>query len=413
MWVTLLVLVPGVLVAAVLGLFAFMSLTATPLHPNPQDLPSVTRAAPLPKWASAVEQGRALARASLLEQNLPGLSVAVGVDGDIVWAEGLGSADLGLHELDFTGNLALGKAGQPNPNQVGVTPDTRFRIVGVSMALTSAAVGLLVERGRLTLDDEIRAHVPEFPQKQWPVTLRQLMGHVAGISNDPGDEAPLMARCARTVDGLRELDRFAERALLFEPGTQYHYSTYGWVLVSAAVEAAAHESFFEFMRKQVFEPLGMHDTLPESWTEPIRDRAAFYFPRFAADTRYGPDLVREGDHSCFAGGGAFLSTPSDLVRFGMAITSGTLLAPATIALLQTSQRLASGEETGSGLGWKLDTLPLSGGPARVARQDDRRSVGGSTSLITFPERGLVVAVTSNITFADTSSLALKIAQAFR
>jgi hypothetical protein len=97
----------------------------------------------------------------------------------------------------------------------------------------------------------------------------------------------------------------------------------------------------------------------------------------------------------------------------MAITSGTLLAPATIALLQTSQRLASGEETGSGLGWKLDTLPLSGGPARVARQDDRRSVGGSTSLITFPERGLVVAVTSNITFADTSSLALKIAQAFR
>jgi CubicO group peptidase (beta-lactamase class C family) len=413
MWVTLLVLGPGLLVAAVLGVFAFMSFTATPLHPNPQELPSVTQAAPLPKWVNAVAQARAIARAGVIEQNLPGLSVAVGVDGAIVWAEGVGSADLGSHELDFTGQLALGKAGTPNPKRVGVTPDTRFRIIGVSMALTSAAVGLLVESGRLKLDDEIRTYVPEFPQKQWQVTIRQLMGHLAGISNDGGDEAPLMARCARTVDGLHELDRFAERELRFEPGTQYRYSTYGWVLVSAAIEKAAHESFFNFMRKEIFEPLGMHDTLPESWTEPIRNRATFYHPRFAADTRYGPDLVREGDHSCFAGGGAFLSTPSDLVRFGMAFTSGKLLTPATIATLQTPQRLASGEDTGSGLGWKIETLPLADGPARAARQDDRRSVGGSTSFLTFPERGLVVAVMSNITFADTSSIALKVAQAFR
>lgn len=413
MWVTLLVLGPALLVAFVLGLFAFMSFTATPLHPNPQDLPSVTQSAPLPKWAKAVEQARASARAAVIEQNLPGLSVAVGVDGDIVWAEGIGSADLGSHDLDFTGQLALGKAGTPNPNRAGVTPDTRFRIVGVSMALTSAAAGLLVENGRLKLDDEVRTYVPEFPQKQWPVTIRQLMGHLAGISNDGGDEAPLMARCARTVDGLNELDRFAERELRFEPGTQYRYSTYGWVLVSAAIEKAAHESFFNFMRKEIFEPLGMRNTVPEAWQEPIRNRATFYHPRFAGDSRYGPDLVREGDHSCFSGGGAFLSTPSDLVRFGMAMNGGKLLKPATVAMLQTSQRLASGEETGTGLGWKLETLPLTDGPARVARQDDRRSVGASTSFLTFPERGLVVAVMSNITFADTSSIALKVAQAFR
>jgi CubicO group peptidase (beta-lactamase class C family) len=97
----------------------------------------------------------------------------------------------------------------------------------------------------------------------------------------------------------------------------------------------------------------------------------------------------------------------------MAFTSGKLLTPATIATLQTPQRLASGEDTGSGLGWKIETLPLADGPARAARQDDRRSVGGSTSFLTFPERGLVVAVMSNITFADTSSIALKVAQAFR
>ena len=98
-----------------------------------------------------------LARASLLGQNLPGLSVAVGVGGDIVWAEGFGWADI--------------------EKRVPVAPGMRFRTGGVSMALTSAAVGLLLEKGRLNLDVEIQTYVPAFPEKQWPVTLRHLMGH--------------------------------------------------------------------------------------------------------------------------------------------------------------------------------------------------------------------------------------------
>ena len=207
------------------------------------------------------------------------MSVAVGVGGDIVWAEGFGWADL--------------------ENRVPVAPEMRFRIGTASTALTSAAVGLLLEKGRLKLDDEIQTYVPEFPKKQWPVTLRQLMGHLAGVRNDGGDEGPLFSeRCERPVDGLRH---FAERPLLFEPGTQYRYSSYGWILVSAAVEAAADEPFLTFMRKQIFEPLGMDDTMADSATEPIPDRATPYFPRFAADPRYGPDLMRQIDYSCYAG----------------------------------------------------------------------------------------------------------------
>ena len=85
--------------------------------------------------------------------------------------------------------------------------------------------------------------------------------------------------------------------------------------MSAAVEAAANEPFLTFMRKQIFEPLGMDDTMADSATEPIPDRATSYFPRFAADPRYGPDPMREVDYSCYAGASVFLSTPSDLVRF--------------------------------------------------------------------------------------------------
>jgi serine beta-lactamase-like protein LACTB len=389
-WLALLALPPVLLAAFVAGLFVYVNATVKPLHPDPKNVPSVTQSSPSPKWSEAVEQGRQLARASLTGQNLPGLSVAVGAGGEIVWAEGFGWADL--------------------EKRVPVAPGMRFRTGGASMALTSAAVGLLLEKGRLHLDAEIQTYVPSFPEKQWPVTLRQLMGHLAGVRTDGGDEEPLFSeRCERTIDGLK---RFAEIPLQLEPGTRYKYSTLGWILVSAAVEAAAGEPFFNFMATQIFKPLGMRDTTPDSATEPIPDQATFYYPRFGGDTRYGPEPAREGNYSCFAGAGAFLSTPSDLVRFGMAIRSGTLLQPATVKMLQTPQQLASGEETGYGLGWDLEPASVAGQPTRMVGHDGEFFIGGSTSFITLPERGIVVAVTTNTSFADTSGVALTIAQAF-
>ena len=198
----------------------------------------------------------------------------------------------------------------------------------------------------------------------------------------------------------------------FEPGTQYRYSSYGWILVSAAVEAVADEPFLTFMQKQIFDPLGMDDTRADSATKPILDRATSYFPKFAADPRYGPDLMRPIDYSCYAGSSVFLSTPSDLVRFALAINSGKLLQPATVQLLQTSQRLPSGQETGYGLGWDLETVQLAGKQTRWVGHDGTSLGGMVASLMTFPEHGIVVSVTSNISYADTESLAVKIAEAF-
>jgi CubicO group peptidase (beta-lactamase class C family) len=269
---------------------------------------------------------------------------------------------------------------------------------------------VLLDRNRLSLDEKIQTYVRDFPEKPWPVTLRQVMGHVAGIRNDGGDEGPLYGiRCDRTIEGLRP---FADRDLLFEPGTQFHFSSYGWILMSAAVEAAAQEPFAAFMRAQIFEPLEMRDTKADSSTEPIANRATSYFPRFAADPNYGPDISRPIDLSCYAGAGAFLSTPSDLVRFGLAVNNGTLLQPATAQLLQSSQRLTSGEETGYGLGWDTETVDLGGTPTRWVGHDGTVLGGRVASLITFPDRGLVVAVMSNTSYADTESIALRIARVF-
>ncbi len=401
-WLALIVGAIGLPLSAILGLWAYKSVTTPILHPDPQQIRSVTHSDPSPKWTAAVERGREIMRAGLTQQNPPGLTVAVGVDGGIVWAEGFGWADL--------------------ENQVPVSPDTGFRVADASKMLTSAAVGLLLENNTLHLDDEIQVYVPEFPKKPWPVTLRQLMAQMAGVTTDHGGEAPLSnppsgegslaGRCERTIDGLH-LDGFAERELLFEPGTRYSPSSYGWVLVSAAVEAAANEPFFAFMRTRVFKPLGMRDTTIDVATDTIPSRAKFYWPRFglAADTRYGPKPSRAGDYSCYAGAAAFLSTPSDLVRFGIGINR--LLKPGTVQLLQTPQHLSSGAETGYGLGWDLETLPLEGHPTRMAGHGSKGEfIGGTTSLMTFPERGVVVAVMSNISFADTKSIALNIAESF-
>ena len=375
---------------AIAGLWVYVSATATPLHPNAQDVSSVTHSAPSSKWNGAVEEARQVARAHLVDQNLPGLSVAVGDGGEIVWAEGFGWAGL--------------------DNKTPVAPETRFRIGTASTPLTSAAAGLLMEQGRLNLDEPIQKHVPEFPEKQWPVTLRQVMGHVAGLPNDGGDEGELFAQhCDRPVDALQH---FAGRSLRFEPGTEYRYSNYGWIVVSAAIEAAADELFLTFMRQRIFEPLGMADTDADSSNEATGDRATSYFPRFAADPRYGPDVMREIDLSCYTGSSVFVSTPSDLVRFAMAINSGKLLKPETVQLLQAPQRLTSGEETGYGLGWDLETVTIAGKQTRVVGHDGDLLGGMTSSLMTFPEQGIVVSVTSNTSYADTSALALKIAEAF-
>ncbi len=389
-WLIVLLSAIGLVPVAILGLYAYIVATATPVHPDSNAVPTASHTAPAGTWAGAADEARRIARASLVEQNLPGLSIAVGAGGQLVWAEGFGWADV--------------------ERRLPVVPETKFRIGTASTALTAAAAGLLLDRGQLRLDERIQAYVPEFPEKQWPVTLRQVMGHTAGIRNDGGDEGPLLSEhCARPVEALKA---FGEDPLRFEPGTEYRFSRYGWILVSAAIEAAAKEPFLLFMQRQVFEPLGMNATTSDSLTEPIEGRATFYFPRFAADPGYGLDLMREVDYSCYAGASAFVSTPSDLVRFGIAMERGTLLEPETVRLLQTSQRLPSGKDTGYGLGWDLERADVAGAATDLIGHDGDSLGGPLASLWIIPRHGLVIAVTSNTSYADTPGLAVRIAEAF-
>jgi CubicO group peptidase (beta-lactamase class C family) len=405
------------LIVAIGALPSFLWATAKPLHPEPQNAPSAVQSEPSPQWAAAVGRARQIVRAVLSEQNLPGLSVAVGVGGDIVWAEGFGWADVETH--------------------APVTPETRFRMGTASTALTAAAVGVLLEKDRVRLDEEIQAYVPQFPKKPWPVTLRQLLQNVSGVGIAATNDWRLSSRrCERVAEAL---PAFADDPLLFQPGTQVRQSPHGWVLVSAAVDAAAEQPFLSFMRDQVFQPLGMADTGAESAKEENPERigeeaedpppfraireviiepwrvvtgsqgeaaapegtrpAPYYVPQFGPHPvyRYALHVASPRNLSCYAGSMAFFSTPSDLVRFELGMNSGKLLRPATVQSLEAFGRTAGGYD-GELLGIKVSF--------------DRELAGVKVmSVVTARERGIVVAAMSNIS-SDMSTVARKVGDAF-
>ena len=312
---------------------------------------------------STISAARARIVDSMAKAGVPGVSITVLRHGRRIWSEGLGFADL--------------------EQRVRVTPLTRFRIGSVSKSLTAAALGLLVEAGRLDLDAPVQRYVPGFPVKRWPITSRQLGGHVAGIRHYRGDEFLSMRRYATVDEGLAI---FRDDPLEFEPGTQYLYSSYGWNLLSAVIEGASGERYLDFMRTRVFLPLGLRQIVPDHPDSIIAFRARWYTG--ARDSLANAPYV---DQSYKWAGGGFLSTTEDLAIFGQAMLAGTLLKPATFALLTTAQRTRDGKDTGYGIGWGVGRDRA--GRRRIAHSGG--STGGTAYLILYPDDGLVLAMLAN------------------
>lgn len=415
----LVLLAPFLVAAVVASIWVYVSLTEKPLYDAADRVPSVTPAAR--EQAGAAALARQAVRESIAEQNLPGVSVAVGVRGEIVWAEGFGYANL------WRGERA--------------SPQHRFRLGTASTLLASAAAGLLIEQGRLRVDEEIQHYVPSFPRKQWPITVRALMGHTAGLA-DGG--LPRREHCTSAAEALQRVE---DPRQVLQPGRGFRPSLTGWMLVSAAMEAAAGKPFPELIREQVLDPLQMRDTVVDPGPDPalvegedpppailfrelIRDPeaelhnragraaraaeklAAYYAPRFRKNPRHGRHMMRLMDCSCLMGAGAYWSTPSDLVRLAMAVTGGRLLRAETVDLLSMPQPLSTGELIDYGLGWQTWSVPLAGKPVRATGLDGELAGAPVATVIAFPNPGLAVAVAANILHADTHSIAVKVAQAF-
>jgi serine beta-lactamase-like protein LACTB len=325
------------------------------------------------RYTDAVAFSRALIEGVMQASGTPGMSIAVGVDGALVWAEGFGYADLEA--------------------RVPVTEETEFRIGSVSKPLTAEAVGLLVQQGRLDLDAPVQRYVPSFPEKRWPITTRQVAGHLSGIRHYRDDEVLSAVRYETVLDGLAI---FQDDTLLFQPGERFSYSSYGWNLISAVVEGASGEDFLTYMQEHVFDPLGMRHTHPDHTDSIIPMRTRYYERRDDGGIINAPYV----DNSYKWAGGGFLSTPSDLVRFAFAQFDHTLLRPETLDLLWTTQRTNAGEPTGYGIGW---FVAVQDGKV-VAAYHGGGSIGGTTGFVTRPQDRAAIAVVGNMTQAPTGGL---------
>jgi serine beta-lactamase-like protein LACTB, mitochondrial len=206
------------------------------------------------------------------------------------------------------------------------------------------------------------------------------------------------------------LRTFLREPLLFRPGTQYRFSAYGWILVSAVVEGASGKRFDEFMASDVFAPLGLTHTVFDG--DKVEGRTSFYFPRAAERADLGLQDAPYADYSCFAGAGQYDSTPTDLVRAASAMAKPGFLTPETLARIQTPVMLVSGAPSGFALGWRVEDIQLAG--AKTRQLSHRGSpMGGTASVWMYPERGLAIAAMTNVSHVKgIAPLGPKIAETF-
>ena len=332
-------------------------------------------------YAAQIDSARALVQAFMATQDVVGLSVAVGARGELVWTEGFGHADL--------------------ENRSPVTPATKFRVGSIAKSLTAVAIGQLHEAGRLDLDAPVQRYVPSFPEKRAPVTTRQLAGHIGGIRHYREGEFHSTERYPSLEAAL---GIFADDTLLFEPGTRYRYSTYGWNLISVIIEGASGEDYRTYMREHVLDPLGLRSTVADDPQLLIPWRSRFY-ERTEDGTIGNAPYV---DNLYKLAGGGYLSTAQDLVRFGCAMTRAVPLRRETVQLLWTSQQTDDGEVTGYGIGWRVG---LDHADRRVVSHSGG-SVGGRSMLLIYPDDEVVVVVTANTTPLDYRGLPQQLADLF-
>lgn len=323
-----------------------------------------------PDKIQAIER---MAAQAMEKDRIPALSIAVATADGPVWSSAWGFADL--------------------ENFVPAKKETTFRLGSISKPVTSVSALKLVEEGKIELDAEVQRYVPSFPRKAWPVTVRQLLSHQAGIRHYKGDEAS----SARHYWNLGEaLGVFAADPVLHEPGTKYLYSTYGFNLAGAAIEGAAGMPYAEYVRRAVFEPLGITTMRADDIFAVVPNRARGYRKR-ADGSLENCSLM---DASNKVPGGGWLASTEDLVKFGRGLLDGRLLGPRSIELMWTANKLKDGSSTGYGLGWGIehhDGQPLAvhqGGQA-----------GCSTYLLLSPARKLVIVVLTNLEGADVKALA--------
>jgi CubicO group peptidase (beta-lactamase class C family) len=316
--------------------------------------------------------------------DVPGAAVLVLRDGEPLVRRGYGLADL-------EAGLAVG-------------PETGFRLASVSKQFTAAAIVLLAQDGKLSLDDPVRKWLPSLPDVAEPITLRHLLTHSAGLVDyedlmapeAPGAPDQATPEQIHDIDVLHLLER--EHRLYFAPGTGYRYSNGGYALLALVVGKASGRDFATFLRERIFQPLGMSHTVAyENGISTVANRA---YGHSLADGEW----VRTDQSSTSAvlGDGGIYSSIDDLAKWDAALYDDRLLSDASRAdafALHTPIH-DEADVDGYGYGWRIhgEVLWHSG-----------ETMGFRNVIVRWPARHFTVVVLTNRNAPEPYRLALEIA----
>jgi CubicO group peptidase (beta-lactamase class C family) len=319
-----------------------------------------------------------LLSAEIQKQHLPGISVAVVRDGQIIKTAACGFADLELG--------------------VPATPRTVFQIQSITKTFTSAAILLLADEGKLSLDDPIAKYLEGTPASWTNITIRHLLTHTSGIK----DFINAPTRSLR-LDVSEEdvLEATAPRPLNFQPGERYAYSNTNYHLLAMIIRKLTGKWYGDFLRERIFVPLGMTNTRPVSLSAIIPNRASGYF--WTGQAYRKGAFIAESILSY--GGGGILSTAPDMALWAQALMSGKLLKPEALTQAWTPARLKDGATAGYGLGWGLGRVE----GHREMQHSGAHATGFSSFLAIYPDDRLAVVVLLNRGAADPGRIAHRVA----
>nr|WP_321414339.1 serine hydrolase domain-containing protein [uncultured Allomuricauda sp.] len=327
---------------------------------------------PFPKVKSleglkGLEKADALFHNLVAEKRVPGLAVTILDKGEIQLQKGYGFAN-------------LERKAKVDSKQ------TVFRIASISKCITGLALGKMVEDGIVDLDESFYTHVPDYPQKKYDFTLRQLASHTAGIRGYRGKEYALNQDYS-IQDGI---EVFKNDPLFFEPGTSYLYNSFDFVLLSLAMQEASGVPFYQYVAENVLTPLGLKNTFPPQKnvsSSVVENIAQFYTKRALCFKK-----AVEVNNTYKLAGGGYLSTCEDIAKLGQAILERKLLKQETYDELLASQ-IVEGKPTHYGLGFQVSQDDH--GRAFVGHVGS--SVGAYTNLFVYPQQEKVIAILINCT----------------
>lgn len=301
---------------------------------------------------------------------LPGLAVSLMAHGESVLHKAYGMADMA--------------------GQVPMDPDhSLLRIASISKCITALALGRMMEAGLIDLDADFREYVPEYPQREYGFSLRQLAGHTAGIRGYRGKEYAL----DRNLSIEQSIEIFKNDPLVYPPGEGYLYNSFDFVLLSLAMERASGTPFAAYVRKNVLDPLGLRATFSPKEAGELGGTPELQGPKtakFYARSNHGFRLARPVDNTYKLAGGGYLSTAADMARLGQAVLEGLLLEESTYETLLTSQ-IVQGMPTYFGLGFQVSR----DGKGREFVGHMGNSVGAYTRLYMYPDHQKVVSLLIN------------------